>query len=328
MDNKKRKTVVLLATGGTIAGTGKPGSQTDYVPGTLSIEKIASTIQGLDKLASLKEIQIANVNSDDITTHNWIELARQINTLSKDPNIDGFVITHGTDTMEETAYFLHLTAHTDKPIVVTGAMRPSTATSADGPMNLYQAVAVASSDAAKGKGVICVFSDSIYGARDFQKLSTTSVTAFGGRDFGMMGYIIDNEIIFYNESTRRHTLSSPFFVDNLSSLPKIEIVLFYVDADPVIMEDAAKRSDGLIIVGAGNGNYSNSFNRMIGKFDIPVVRTSRIGNGLIVPDSKFDIYPNIILADNLSPTKARILLQLALTITKDRDKIQEFFSIF
>lgn len=325
---KKKKKVAVLATGGTIAGEGIPGKTTNYVPGKLSIDNIASSIHGLRDLAELVEIQIVNVNSDDITSSNWLEIARTINRISLCDDVDGFVITHGTDTMEETAYFLHLVCHTDKPIVVTGAMRPSTATSADGPMNLYQAVAVASSDLAKGMGVICVFSDSIYGARDFQKLSTTSVTAFGGRDFGMMGYILDDEITFYNKSTRRHTLSSPFFVDNLSSLPKVDILIFYVDADPILIESASKRAEGLVIVGAGNGNYSTSFNEAIGKLDIPVVRTSRIGNGVIVPDSTFDKWDNVISGDNLAPTKARILLQLALTVTKDSKRIQEFFSLY
>lgn len=326
MERKKR--VVILATGGTIAGKGEKGRVTNYLPGLLSIESIASSVDGIDDLASLMEIQITNVNSDDITSLNWLDIAGKINALSKDPLIDGFVITHGTDTMEETAYFLHLTCHTDKPIVVTGAMRPSTSTSADGPMNLYEAVAVASSPLAVGKGVMCVFSDSIYGARDFQKLSTTSVTAFGGRDFGMMGYIIDNRIVFYNESTRPHTLSSPFNVDNLTSLPKVEIILFYVDADPSILQSAAERSDGIILVGAGNGNYSRAFNDMIGKIKIPVVRTSRIGNGLIVPDDKFDKWSNVIIGDNLAPTKARILLELALTKTSDKETIQGYFSTF
>ena len=325
---KRKKTVVVLATGGTIAGKGRKGSQTNYVPGQLSIESIASSVDGIGELADLMEIQIANVNSDDITSFDWLELARRINSLSRDPLVDGFVITHGTDTMEETAYFLHLTCHTDKPIVVTGAMRPSTATSADGPMNLYQAVAVASSEKAKGKGVMCVFSDSIYGARDFQKLSTTSVTAFGGRDFGMMGYIIDDEIRFYNQSMRPHTTSSPFFVDSLTTLPKVEIVFFYVDADPVILRTSAERADGIVLVGAGNGNYSNAFNDTVGTLSVPVVRTSRIGNGIIVPDDKFDVYPNVIIGDNLAPTKARILLQLSLTHTTEREMIQEYFSTF
>lgn len=144
----------------------------------------------------------------------------------------------------------------------------------------------------------------------------------------MMGYIIDDEIRFYNQSMRPHTTSSPFFVDSLTALPKVEIVFFYVDADPVILRTSAERADGIVLVGAGNGNYSNAFNDTVGTLSVPVVRTSRIGNGIIVPDDKFDVYPNIIIGDNLAPTKARILLQLSLTHTTEREMIQEYFSTF
>ena len=322
---ERRKKVVVLATGGTIAGEGRPGDTTSYTPGKVSISDIASKIRGLRDIADLQQIQMANINSDDITSSLWIDLALTINKLSKDEDIDGFVITHGTDTMEETAYFLHLTVKTDKPVVVTGAMRPSTATSADGPMNLYQAVTVAASEKARGLGVLCVFSDSIYSARDFQKLSTTSVTAFGGRDFGMMGYVLDRNVLFYNKSLKPHTLESEFSVENIKSLPKVGILIFHVDADPDLVYAAAKNSDGLVIVGAGNGNYSIKYNEVIGKLSIPVVRSSRIGNGMIVPDNTFDKWGNIIVGDNLAPTKARILLQLALTKTKDVEKIKECF---
>lgn len=322
---EKRKKVVVLATGGTIAGEGRPGDATGYVPGRLSINEIAASIEGLNDIADLEEVQISNLNSDDITSSLWIKLAVTINKLSRDENIDGFVITHGTDTMEETAFFLHLVLKTDKPVIVTGAMRPSTATSADGPMNLYQAVTVAASDKAKGMGVLCVFSDSIYSARDFQKLSTTSVTAFGGRDFGMMGYVLDRNVLLYNMSLKPHTINSEFSVDNIEKLPKVGILIFHVDADPDLVYAAAKNSDGLVIVGAGNGNYSIRYNEVIGKLSIPVVRSSRIGNGMIVPDKTFDKWGNIIVGDNLAPTKARILLQLALTKTKDVEKIKSYF---
>ncbi|MCI7605460.1 MAG: asparaginase [Spirochaetales bacterium] len=322
---ERRKKVVVLATGGTIAGEGKPGDATDYIPGKVSITDIASSIRGLDEIAEIEEIQIANLNSDDITSSLWLMLASAINKLSKDKRIDGFVITHGTDTMEETAYFLHLVVKTDKPVVVTGAMRPSTATSADGPMNFYQAVTVAASEKARGMGVLCVFSDSIYSARDFQKLSTTSVTAFGGRDFGMMGYVLDRNVLLYNKSLKPHTTQSEFSIDNIDALPKVGILIFHVDADPDLIYAVAKKSDGLVIVGAGNGNYSIRYNEVIGKLSIPVVRSSRIGNGMIVPDNTFDKWGNIIVGDNLAPTKARILLQLALTKTKDVEKIKEYF---
>ena len=322
---ERRKRVVVLATGGTIAGEGRPGDATDYIPGKLTIKEIARGIRGLEEIADLEEVQVANLNSDDITSSLWIKLANTINTLSKDDTVDGFVITHGTDTMEETAYFLHLVIKTDKPVVVTGAMRPSTATSADGPMNFYQAVTVAASEKARGLGVLCVFSDSIYSARDFQKLSTTSVTAFGGRDFGMMGYVLDRNVLLYNMSLKPHTTNSEFSIDGIDTLPKVGILIFHVDADPDLVYAAAEKADGLVIVGAGNGNYSIKYNEAIGKLSIPVVRSSRIGNGMIVPDSTFDKWGNIIAGDNLAPTKARILLQLALTRTRDIEKIKEYF---
>ncbi|MGN1163189.1 MAG: asparaginase [Candidatus Ornithospirochaeta sp.] len=321
----RKKKVVVLATGGTIAGTGRPGAATAYESGTLSIGKIASSVYGLEDLADLEEIQVANINSDDITSSIWLRLAKTINEAAKRDDVDGFVITHGTDTMEETAYFLHLVLKTDKPVVVTGAMRPSTATSADGPMNLYQAVTVAASEKARGMGVMCVFSDSIYSARDFQKLSTTSVTAFGGRDFGMMGYVLDGNVMLYSSSTRPHTVESEFSAEGLETLPKVGILLFHVDADPSLVETVASASDGLVLVGAGNGNYSKAYNEAIGRTSVPVVRTSRIANGMIVPDSTFDKWGNVIVGDNLAPTKARILLQLSLTKTKDISRIREFF---
>lgn len=323
---KRRPKVVVLATGGTIAGKGKPGDVAGYRPGAISIHSLTQSISGLGEIADIEEIQVSNINSDDITSSLWLRLAGLINTLSLRDDIDGFVITHGTDTMEETAFFLHMVVKTEKPVVVTGAMRPSTATSADGPMNLYQSIVVASSREARGKGVVCVFSDSIYCARDFQKLSTTSVTAFGGRDFGMMGYVLDRRVLLYNTSLKPHTTASEFSVDGISSLPKVGILLFHVDADPSLISFAAKGNDGLVIVGAGNGNYSKAYNEAIGELSIPVVRSSRIGNGMIVPDSAFDKWGNIILGDNLAPTKARILLILALMKTRDREKIQEYFN--
>ena len=322
---ERRKKVVVLATGGTIAGEGRPGDATDYVPGKLTINEIAKGVRGLDEIADLEEVQIANLNSDDITSSLWIKLASTINRISKDDSVDGFVITHGTDTMEETAYFLHLVVKTNKPVVVTGAMRPSTATSADGPMNFYQAVTVAASEKARGLGVLCVFSDSIYSARDFQKLSTTSVTAFGGRDFGMMGYVLDRNVLLYNMSLKPHTVMSEFSIDGIDALPKVGILIFHVDADSDLIYAAAKNAEGLVIVGAGNGNYSMKYNEVIGKLSIPVVRSSRIGNGMIVPDSTFDKWGNTIVGDNLAPTKARILLQLALTQTREIEKIKEYF---
>lgn len=170
--NSELKNIIILATGGTIAGTGEEGKTTNYTAGNIDIEVLVSSVRNLDKIANIYGEQIANVDSNDITMNHWLTLANRINELSKQDDVDGFVITHGTDTLEETAYFLDLTVKTDKPVVLTGAMRPSTATSADGPLNLYQSVALAASDLSRGHGAMVVFSDGIYSGRNVQKINT------------------------------------------------------------------------------------------------------------------------------------------------------------
>ena len=156
--------IIVLATGGTIAGVGEAGKTAGYIPGALTADELLFAVPQLAEVAPIEAIQICNVNSDDITDEIWLTLANKINELAADPDVKGFVITHGTDTMEETAYFLNLTVKTDKPVVLTGSMRPATSISADGPMNLYEAVCVAASDEAVGKGVLSVFSDRIFAA--------------------------------------------------------------------------------------------------------------------------------------------------------------------
>lgn len=165
-------TVAVLATGGTIAGAGEEGKATNYSAGQLDVGTLVDSAKGITKVANVRGAQVCNVGSDDITAEHWLTIANTINGMAKDEEIDGFVITHGTDTLDETAYFLNLTVKTDKPVVLTGAMRPATATSADGPMNLYQSIALAASKDAAGQGSMVVFSDGIYGGRDVQKIST------------------------------------------------------------------------------------------------------------------------------------------------------------
>lgn len=166
------KKVILLATGGTIAGTGEAGKSTGYDSGTLTAEDLLSAVPQLAQVADVEAVQVCNVNSDDMTDRLWLKLLRTIHVYAADPNVAGFVVTHGTDTLEETAYFLNLTVKTEKPVVLTGSMRPATAISPDGPMNLYQAVCVAASPKAVGKGVLAVFADQIYDARTVAKRST------------------------------------------------------------------------------------------------------------------------------------------------------------
>ena len=320
---REEGTIIVLATGGTIAGVGDAGKSAGYTPGELTADELISAIPELADVAPIEAIQVCNVNSDDITDKVWIELANKINELSKDPNVAGFVITHGTDTMEETAYFLNLTVKTDKPVVITGSMRPSTSISADGPMNLYESVCVAASEEAVGKGVLVVFSDLIFTARSVTKTSTYDVMAISARETGSCGVVRDGAVYFYEESVRLHTTGSEFDVSSLKELPKVSVIYFSVDMDPEILKYAAEHSDGIVIAGAGAGEFSEGYIDVIKKLKIPVVISSRIGDGIIIPANL--LVEGTIAADNLPPQKAAVLLRLALTKTKDAKTIQEMF---
>lgn len=329
MSKQDLRKVVILGTGGTIAGVGEPGLTTGYSSGSMDIDALIAGVPGLKDLAWLIGEQIANVNSDDITQDDWLRLTRRINELGKREDIAGFVVTHGTDTLEETAFFLNLTVKTRKPVVITGAMRPSTALSPDGPFNLYQAVALAASREAVGKGVLAVFSDAVYSARDVQKGSTFHVDAFSSDDFGCLGYIRDTIPYFYNAPVKRHTVNSEFDVEEISALPKVAISYFHVDADPETLRYQYMKSDGLIIAGAGNGEMSLLWDREMENlecFGKPIVITSRIHDGIVTLHRK--VPSNVLSGDTLNPQKARILLMLALTRTADIAKIRRIFEIY
>lgn len=321
---KTKPRIVILATGGTIAGVGDVGKTAGYEPGSLTAEDLIAAVPVLEDVAEIEAIQICNVNSDDITAEVWLQLASTINDLATNPDVAGFVITHGTDTMEETAYFLNLTVNTDKPVVITGSMRPSTSISADGPMNLYQAVCVAASEEAANHGVLVVFSDSIYSARSVTKTSTYHVTAIAAGEMGAIGVVRDGTVYFYETPAKRHTIQTEFDVSGLDALPKVSILYFAVDADPALLSYAAEHSDGLVIAGAGAGEFSEGYISVIESLEIPVVISSRIDDGIIIPENL--LCGNTVAADNLSPQKAAILLRLALTKTKDQEQIQRMFS--
>lgn len=319
--------VVILATGGTIAGTGEEGKQTGYTPGSLTVESLISAVPGLNAVAEIECVQVCNVNSDDITSEIWIELADIINDLAKNENVSGFVITHGTDTMEETAYFLNMAVKTEKPVVLTGSMRPSTSISADGPMNLYQAVCVAASKESVGKGVLVVFSDRIISARSVKKTSTYNVMAISAGESGSIGVIRNNEIEYYDEPVKKHTTATEFDVSGASGLPKVQIVYFEVDADPELLRFAAAHSDGLVIAGAGAGEFSEGFIKVINKLEIPVVISSRIDDGIITQDAV--LCQNTVAANDLPAQKAAILLRLAiLNKTTAKDDLIRIFETY
>jgi len=317
------KKIILLATGGTIAGVGEPGKTAGYVPGTLAAQDLVMNIPGIRDVAELEVYQICNVNSDDITGSIWITLAARINEMAEDPSVDGFVITHGTDTLEETAYFLNLTVKTHKSVVITGSMRPSSGLSPDGPINLYDAICVASSDMAKGKGVLAVFSGCIYSARFVIKSSTYHIAAIGAGERGAMGVVRDGKVYIYGFPVKAHTLSTEFDLKNIRELPGVSVLYFSVDADPALITFAASRAGGLVIAGAGAGEFSLAFKEEIEKLAVPVVISSRVNEGIIMPENL--LCKNTVAANDLSPAKAAVLLRLALAHKVDRHRLQEIY---
>ena len=223
--------VYILSTGGTIAGKGASSTTlSDYKSGSLRGEDLVNALPEIRSIARVKVEQIANVSSENITIANWLTLANRINRIfAEDPNAAGVVITHGTNTLEETAYFLNLTVKHDRPVVQVGSMRPATAISADGPLNLYNAVRTAASPNARGTGVLTVMNDEINAARDSTKTNTSRVETFRSQDLGFLGYVDADQVLFYRATTKRHTVNSEFDVSNVTALPAVDIIYSYVE---------------------------------------------------------------------------------------------------
>lgn len=317
----------LIATGGTIAGTGAAGKTSGYQAGSLSVQNLLDSLPPLPPHIHLTAEQLCSLDSNQVDGFLWLSLARHINQLAQS-DIDGFVITHGTDTMDETAYFLNLTVKTEKPVILTGAMRPSTAASADGPLNLYQAIHLAAHSEAVGKGVLVCFCDSIYSGRDVQKVNTYKTDAFNEKDLSCLGYMRDERCYFLNASLAVHTTASCFDVSGLTELPRVDILYFYAGAPADALDFYASRAQGLVIAGTGSGNYSSQWKekiRQLASKQIPVVRSSRISHGIVSRDPHFEASENCLPAYTLPPQKARILLSLALTVTHSYAELEEIF---
>jgi len=306
---ENKKTVVVLATGGTIAGAGTDSRGIVYKSGAISVKSLLSAIQELAEIANVETIQVCNINSDDITSQIWLELTKKINRLAKRDDVAGFVITHGTDTMEETAYFLNLTVKTAKPVVVTGAMRPPQAIDADGNANLCLAVRTAVSDDAYAKGVLVAFAGKVIPARHVQKISADSLDAIASDG---------------SKAPSRHTLNSEFDVSEIEKLPKVSVIYFHAEADVELLKFVAKRADGIVIAGAGAGEFSIYFANVINSLEIPVVISTRTNSGNIHPDHL--ICKNTVSALTLSPSKAAVLLRLALCVTPDSSELARIFN--
>lgn len=327
----KLPNVKILATGGTIAGAGVTSTTTvGYTAAVTPVAKLISNVPELAKAANVSGEQVSQIASESMTMEIWLKLAKRVNQLLAQDDVDGIVITHGTDTLEETAYFLNLVVKSSKPVVIVGSMRPGTAMSADGPLNLYRAVVLAGSKSAMGKGVLVMLNDTINAGRDVTKTITDRVDTFQSPLLGAIGVFTGDQPVFYRQALRKHTVNSEFDVTDLNDLPRVDIVYHYA-GNAGTMIDAATNAGAKGLVHAGTGNGS------IGKAEYPavenalkkgvvVVRSARVGSGIISRNGEADDDKyGFVASDNLNPQKARILLMLALTKTSDVKKIQDYF---
>jgi len=323
--------IIVLSTGGTIAGQQPNADRAGYLPGKIPIDTLLKSIPSIRQKAIVQGEQIASIGSYEMTIALWLKLAKRINDIFANNEADGIVITHGTDTQEETAYFLNLVVRSDKPVVLTGAMRPATAISTDGPKNLYDAIVVAGDVNSKGKGVLVCFNENVYDANNVVKINTTNVNAFASPNAGSIGQVYDGKVT-YNTSFTRHSVAAPFDISKMNSLPTVEIVYAYADASNVAINALINNNTpGIIIAGTGNGSFDKaileSVKNAVSK-NILVVRSSRVVSGKVTSQytgAFDDAKLGTIVSGQLNPQKARILLMLALTVTKDKNKIQEMF---
>jgi L-asparaginase len=323
--------ITILATGGTIAGKANTNSQVGYTSGQVSAKELIDAVPGIEKLATLSAEQISNIGSQDMNDEVWVALAKRINELFAKGDTDAVVITHGTDTMEETAFFLEQVVGSDKPVVLVGSMRPSTAVSADGPANLYAAVKVAASKEARGRGVLVVLNDTIHESRDVTKTNTTSLQTFLSPNAGPAGYVDAASVRFVEpvQPYPRPRLKAP----DKAPLPRVDIIYSHSNMLADEVADALKRgAKGIVLAGVGDGNSSKAVVDALSaaaKQGTLVVRSSRVGAGFTVRNAELnDDQLGTVAALDLNPPKARVLLQLLLANNvTDAARVQQEFAL-
>jgi L-asparaginase len=318
---EKLPLIKVVATGGTIANTPS---------GRLHAGEVAEAIPALKKVARIEIDEVIRVGSSAITVDNWITLARRINEiLAREPEVKGIVVTHGSNTVEETAYFLSLTIKTDKPIVLTAAQRQFSTLSSDSPKNFLQAVRVAASDEARGKGALVVANDVINAARDVSKNISYRLETYSSRDIGALGFVDEDRVTFYRAPTRP---AAAFDIAGLQKLPRVDIIYTYAGADGALIDAAITqaKAEGLVIAGFPTGSgtpaMDETVNRLVAK-GVPVVMTNRGGMGRVIDTRAGEKRP-LLWGDNLTPQKARVLLMLALTKTRDPVELQKIFATY
>lgn len=325
-----KPTIAILATGGTIAGSSSGDLNSSYTSGAIGVDKLIAAVPKLMDIANIKGEQISNIGSQAMNNEVWLKLAKRVNEILSKGEADGVVITHGTDTMEESAYFLNLVLKTNKPVVLTGAMRNSTSLSPDGPLNLFNAVSVAANKNSSNKGVLVVMNDEIHSARDVTKSNTTNVATFKSPNSGKIGVVYYGDVKFYMQPLRKHTTQTEFDINEIKELPRVDIIYDFANMNDDFVASSLKNgAKGIINAGLGNGNIYPSVEKALAdavKKGVVVIRDSRVYSGETTQNGETDDKKyGFLTSDNLNPQKARILLMLALSKDYDPAKIQECF---
>jgi L-asparaginase len=329
-DQSALRRVHVLTGPGTIPRN--PANRLEYLRYALSGEPRLTGKQMIERIPEVQKFARVTVESDEFIPFDkpqeLKELSLRIGARLADPDIAGVVFTHGTNTIEETAYFMNLTVKSDKPVVIVGAQRPFSTLSSDGPLNLLNAIRVAADPVSRGKGTLVVTNDEINAARDVTKANTYRVETFQSRELGILGYADPDRIVFYRAPTRRHTVQSQFDLAQVNEFPKVSILYSHTGDDGDLAKAAvAAGAKGLVIAGTGAGHTQNARKVLKELYDstgVVVVRSARVGSGRVIRDDNWQ-EPGFVAADNLSPQKARILLQLALTRSSKPDEIQQMF---
>lgn len=320
----------VLATGGTIAGAQASATDYGYKSGAYDVNALLKAVPNLDKLAVITGEQVASIGSQDMNDEVWLKLAKRLNEVLKMPDVDGALITHGTDTLEETSYFLSLVTKSDKPVVMVGSMRPATAISADGPGNIYGGVVVAADKRARGKGTLVYLNDVIHYARNVIKTDTTSVQTFSSVNRGPAGVVHTNKLEWFEPMDHKLGNASEFSVDKLDKLPRVDVIYAHANMSADLIDAAVRNgAQGIVVAGVGDGNMTAAAldaATKAAKSGVVVVRSTRLPAGLVLRNNEVnDDKLGLVASGELNPAKSRVLLQLALTKTKDPVQIQKMF---
>jgi L-asparaginase len=327
--------ISLFLAAGTLPS--RAGSRTEFVryaPWMSGRDRMTGDelLVELPELHAIAKVKVDGENPHEVATPGDLrDFSHRIGEELRRQEVDGVVIVQGTNSLEETAFFLHLTVDTEKPVVVTGAQRPFTALSTDGPANLLDAMRVAVAPEARGKGVLAVANNEIHSGRDVSKTSTYRLQTFASRDLGPLGFADADRIVFYRAPLRRHTAAANFNLNSDLSIPRVDVLYVHAGANGDLARAAVELgASGLVIAGSGagaTGDMRNTLASLQREKNVVVVRSSRVGGGRVLADDNWQ-EPGMIAADNLNPQKAAILLALALTRTRDPVDIQNIFDTY